>query len=64
MNKFLQPAMSPKRRRPSEFSLQVWTLVARHGMTPASAAKRLATSTRRVERILIGVSRRNAQRWH
>jgi hypothetical protein len=50
-------------RQPSEFAVQVWTMVARRGMTPAVAAKHLATSTWRVERILVGVSRRNAHRW-
>jgi len=38
-------------------------MVARHGMTPALAARRLETSTWRVERIVVGVSRRNANRW-
>jgi hypothetical protein len=47
----------------SEYALQVWTMVARHGMTPALAARRLETSTWRVERIVVGVSRRNASRW-
>ncbi len=47
----------------SEYALQVWTMVARHGMTPALAARRLETSTWRVERIVVGVSRRNACRW-
>ena len=47
----------------SEYALQVWTMVARHGMTPALAARRLETSTWRVERIIVGVSRRNAGRW-
>jgi hypothetical protein len=47
----------------SEYALQVWTMVARHGMTPALAARRLETSTWRVERIIVGVSRRNASRW-
>jgi hypothetical protein len=55
--------MLNKPRRPSPFALQVWTMVARHGMTPACAAKQLETSTRRVERILVGVSRRNVNRW-
>ena len=51
-------------RRPfSEYALKVWTMVARHGMTPAVAARRLETSTWRVERIVVGVSRRNAGRW-
>jgi hypothetical protein len=43
--------------------MQVWTMVARRGMTPASAARSLSISTWRVERILVGVSRRNAHRW-
>ena len=47
----------------SEYALNVWTLVARHGMTPARAARHLETSTWRVERIVVGVSRRNASRW-
>lgn len=50
-------------RQFSEYALQVWTMVARHGMTPALAARRLETSTWRVERIVVGVSRRNACRW-
>lgn len=50
-------------RRFSEYALNVWTLVARHGMTPALAARHLETSTWRVERIVVGVSRRNASRW-
>ena len=45
---------------PSEYALQVWTMVARRGMTPAIAARHLAISTWRVERIVVGVSRRNA----
>lgn len=48
---------------PSDYALQVWTMVARRGMTPAVAARHLEISTRRVERILMGVSRRNASRW-
>jgi hypothetical protein len=32
-------------------------------MTPAVVARHLATSTGRIERIVIGVSRRNAHRW-
>ena len=53
-----------RRIRPfSEYALNVWTLVARHGMTPALAARHLETSTWRVERIVVGVSRRNASRW-
>jgi len=47
----------------SEYALRVWTLVARRGMSPALAARRLETSTWRVERIIVGVSRRNASRW-
>ena len=47
----------------SEYALNVWTMVARHGMTPALAARHLETSTWRVERIVVGVSRRNASRW-
>ena len=54
--------MSGRFRRPSEYAQQVWTLVARRGMTPSTAAKHLDISTWRVERILIGVSRRNALR--
>ena len=51
-------------KRPfSDYALQVWTMVARHGMTPALAARHLETSTWRVERIVVGVSRRNASRW-
>jgi hypothetical protein len=50
-------------RRPSEFSLQVWNMVARRGMTPAVVARHLDTSASRIERIVIGVSRRNAHRW-
>lgn len=50
-------------KRPSDYALQVWTMVARRGMTPAVAARHLETSTWRVERILVGVSRRNASRW-
>ena len=38
-------------------------MVARHGMTPARAARHLEISTWRVERIVVGVSRRNASRW-
>jgi hypothetical protein len=38
-------------------------MVARRGMSPSVAAKQMATSTWRVERILTGVSRRNAHRW-
>jgi hypothetical protein len=54
---------SRKCRPFSEYALQVWTMVARHGMTPTLAARRLETSTWRVERIIVGVSRRNASRW-
>jgi hypothetical protein len=50
-------------RPPSEYAVQVWTMVARRGMSPSVAAKHMATSTWRVERILTGVSRRNAHRW-
>ena len=50
-------------RRPSEYAMQVWTLVARRGMTPAIAARHMDTSTWRIERIVIGVSRRNVGRW-
>jgi hypothetical protein len=50
-------------RTPSEYAVQIWTMVARRGMSPSVAAKQMATSTWRVERILTGVSRRNAHRW-
>jgi hypothetical protein len=50
-------------KRPSDYALKVWTMVARRGMTPAVAARRLSTSTWRVERIITGVARRNARRW-
>ncbi|HEX2493106.1 MAG TPA: hypothetical protein VHK24_04975 [Steroidobacter sp.] len=50
-------------RRPSDYAQHVWTLVARCGMTPEAAAHCLATSTWRVERIVIGISGRNARRW-
>jgi hypothetical protein len=43
--------------------LQVWTMVARRGMTPAYVARQLETSLWRVERIVVGVSRRNAMRF-
>ena len=56
--------MSQATKRTSDYALQVWTLVARRGMTPAHAARALSTTPRRVERILMGVSRRNAQKWH
>ena len=59
-----QPARQIRPNRPfSEYALQVWTMVARHGMTLAKAARQLETSTWRVERIVVGVSRRNASRW-
>jgi hypothetical protein len=59
-----QPMRQIRLNRPfSEYALQVWTMVARHGMTPALAARQLETSTWRVERIVVGVSRRNANRW-
>ena len=58
------PTRQIRLNRPfSEYALQVWTMVARHGMTPAQAARQLETSTGRVERIVVGVSRRNARRW-
>ena len=50
-------------KRPSEYALRVWTMVARRGMTPSNAARQLAISTWRVERIVVGVSRRNARKW-
>jgi hypothetical protein len=50
-------------KRPSEYALRVWTMVARRGMTPSSAARQLCISTARVERIVVGVSRRNARKW-
>lgn len=55
--------MELKNRFPSEYALQVWTLVARRGMTLAHAARTMETSTWRVERIIAGVSRRNSRRW-
>ena len=56
--------MAEKRiRQPSAYAARVWTMVARRGMTPAHTAKHMSTSTWRVERIVIGVSRRNANRW-
>ncbi len=59
-----QPIRQIRLSRPfSEYALIVWTLGARHGMTPARAARHLETSTWRVERIVVGVSRRNASRW-
>ena len=56
-------ASDPPRPPVSEYALRVWTMVARHGMTPTLAARRLEISTWRVERIVVGVSRRNANRW-
>lgn len=53
----------PFAKRPSDYALQVWTMVARRGMTPATAARALSTTPRRVERIVLGVSRRNARKW-
>lgn len=50
-------------RAPSDYALQVWTMVARRGMTLATAAKYMDTSIWRIERIVVGVSRRNAHRW-
>lgn len=50
-------------RPPSNYAVQVWSLVARRGMTPALAAKKMDTSIWRIERIVVGVSRRNAHRW-
>jgi hypothetical protein len=50
-------------RPPSHYALTVWNLVARRGMTPQTAARQLETSTWRVERIVVGVSRRNASKW-
>jgi hypothetical protein len=38
-------------------------MVARRGMTPAVVARNLDTSPARIERIVVGVSRRNAHRW-
>ena len=55
--------MSAITRLPSDYAMQVWTMVARRGMTPALVARHMDTSAWRVERILIGVSRRNARRW-
>jgi len=57
------PVEEPRVKRPSDYALHVWTLVARRGMSPAHAARRMSTSLWRVERILTGVSRRNARRW-
>jgi hypothetical protein len=39
-------------------------MVARRGMTLAIAARQMDTSIWRIERIVVGVSRRNAHRWH
>jgi hypothetical protein len=59
-----QPIRQIRLSRPfSEYALNVWNMVARHGMTPALAARQLETSTWRIERIVVGVSRRNASRW-
>jgi hypothetical protein len=55
--------MHAKTRLPSEYALQIWTMVARRGMTPAIVARALDTSRWRIERIIVGVSRRNAHRW-
>jgi hypothetical protein len=38
-------------------------MVARRGLPPDIAAKQLETSTWRIERILVGIARRNAHRW-
>lgn len=54
--------MELKHRFPSDYALQVWTLVARRGMTPPLAARTMETSTWRVERIISGVGRRNSKR--
>lgn len=51
------------RRAPSDYAVEIWTLVARRGMTLANAARHMDTSIWRVERIVLGVSRRNANRW-
>jgi len=58
-----QAFMSIRTRLPSEYAMQVWTMVARRGMTPTFVARHLDTSPWRIERILAGVSRRNARRW-
>ena len=50
-------------KRPSEYAIRVWTMVARRGMTPSHAARQLHISTARVEKIVVGVSRRNARKW-
>ena len=55
--------MSSSTRLPSDYAMQVWTMVARRGMTPELVARHMATSPWRIERILVGVSRRNAHRW-
>jgi hypothetical protein len=55
--------MRDKTRLPSEYALQIWTMIARRGMTPAVVARHLDTSTWRIERIIVGVSRRNTHRW-
>ena len=55
--------MSARPRFPSEYALQIWTMVARRGMTPTVVARHMDTSAWRIERILVGVSRRNALRW-
>ena len=56
--------MKKSHRLPSDYAVQVWTLVARRGMSLAHCAKQLDTSLWRIERIVLGVSRRNASRWH
>lgn len=50
-------------RTPSDYAVQIWTLVARRGMSLTTAARHMDTSLWRVERIVVGVSRRNAHRW-
>jgi len=48
-----QPTRQIRPIRPfSEYALQVWTMVARHGMTPAQAARQLENEhrTRRAHR--------------
>jgi hypothetical protein len=55
--------MPRQSRRPSDYAVQIWTMVARRGMTPAHVARHLETTTWRVERIIVGVSRRNALRF-
>ena len=59
----IAPRSHSAAKRPSAYALQVWNMVARRGMTPAVAARHLDTTTWRIERILVGVSRRNARRW-